>query len=56
MNKNKWKKIKIKIKNEQASQIIMLYTSNLHSAVWELHFNKTGRKSAYQRNIVAGSC
>ena len=26
------------------SQIIMLYTLNLHSTVYQLHINKTGRK------------
>ena len=27
-----------------ASQIIMLYTLNLHSAICQLYLNKTGRK------------
>ena len=32
------------------SQIIMLYTLNLYSAVFQLYFNKTGRK----KNIIKG--
>ena len=35
----------------QISQVIMLYTLNLHGAVCQLYLNITGRKRIYQEKI-----
>ena len=38
------------------SQIIMLYTLNLYSAVCQLHLNKTGRKKFLFKSTISEFC